>query len=184
MKRVKIQSRRLLVRNLKISDHKLWKQSCLGRKTQVNSFDPGPLSEAEVSEIAYRKKIQRWKDRNPVDGFLGLGIFNKKQSLLYGVMDIHFLNMELRWANLGFEVSNQYWGRGIATEAAGLGLQVAFNRLNAHRVELGCDPDNIASHGVIKKLGLNYEGMRRNFFPWEDGDLLVYALSAPEFSDC
>ena len=184
MKRIKIQSRRLLVRNLRISDHRLWRQSCLGRKTKVNSFDPGPLPEAEISDVAYRTKIQRWRDRNPVDGFQVLGIFNRKQSLLYGVMDIHFLNMELRWANLGFEVSNQYWGRGIATEAAKLGLLVAFNHLNAHRVELGCDPLNKASHAVIKKLGLNYEGMRKNFFPWEEGDLLVYAISAPEFDDC
>ncbi len=181
MKRIKTCSKRLVVRNLKIADYPLWLHNYKNRGPAANPFDSGPAADAELSKRAYQLKLKRWRERSRLDGFTALGIFNRKETILYGVLDIHFLNLELRWANLGFEISNNYWGRGIATEAARLGLAIAFDRLHAHRVEVGCNPENLASHAVIRKLALNYEGIRKNLFPDELSDLVVYAISRPEY---
>lgn len=66
-----------------------------------------------------------------------------------------------RCAELGYLLHPDYWGKGIATEAAQLLLRFAFDTLRLHRVEAVTRPDNIASRRVLEKLGMTEEGLRR-----------------------
>ena len=89
--------------------------------------------------------------------------------------------LSYQFANLGYEVNNQYWGQGFASEAIEAAIPTAFKTLLLHRVEAGILPKNRASIRVAKKVGLRREGLRKKYFfdgqEWID---IVYFVAYPE----
>jgi len=64
-------------------------------------------------------------------------------------------------AELGYWIGRPYWGRGLATEAAGAVIAWAFSALDLHRIHATHFPNNPASGSVLRKLGMRYEGLLR-----------------------
>lgn len=62
---------------------------------------------------------------------------------------------------IGYWVRTTATGQGIATEAAGRILQVAFEELELHRITLRIATGNAASERVAEKLGFLREGLLR-----------------------
>ena len=62
------------------------------------------------------------------------------------------------WANLGYRVHPDHWGKGYATEAASLAVTHGFEELALHRVSATIVADNEASKRVVEKLGFVHEG--------------------------
>lgn len=52
-----------------------------------------------------------------------------------------------------------FWGKGLATEAAQALLAFAFGELKVPRIDGGADFSNIASKRVMEKLGMTYLGL-------------------------
>lgn len=80
---------------------------------------------------------------------------------LAGTGGIHLRDGDPSCAELGYLLHPDHWGKGIATEAAGLLLRFAFDTLRLHRVEALTRPDNLASRRVLEKIGMTREGLRR-----------------------
>jgi len=78
---------------------------------------------------------------------------------------------------VGYWLGEDYWGRGIATEALKLATEHAFTQFDIVRLQAGVFGWNQASMRVLEKAGYNLEGiMRRAVF--KDGeitDLHLYA---------
>ena len=66
------------------------------------------------------------------------------------------------WANLGYWVHPDHWGKGYATEAASLAVTHGFEELALHRVSATIVADNEASKRVVEKLGFAHEGTKRD----------------------
>ena len=62
---------------------------------------------------------------------------------------------------LGYWLGVQYWGQGYATEAAREMLRYGFEELGLHRIFASHFKHNPASGGILKKLGMRYEGCQR-----------------------
>lgn len=76
---------------------------------------------------------------------------------------------------IGWWLARQYWGRGLATEAAGIAWRDAFQRVGLERIISIARPANIASTRIMEKLGLARECEFEN-----DGVRLVrYGISRP-----
>ncbi len=58
---------------------------------------------------------------------------------------------------IGYLLAKEYWGMGLATEAACISRDYGFEKLQANRLISLIYPDNIASQKVAKKVGLTYE---------------------------
>jgi ribosomal-protein-alanine N-acetyltransferase len=75
-------------------------------------------------------------------------------------------------ANMGYYVSLESNGRGICTEAVGLTVRFAFERLGLHRVQAAVMPRNTASIRVLEKNGFRREGSAPRYLRingvWED----------------
>jgi RimJ/RimL family protein N-acetyltransferase len=65
----------------------------------------------------------------------------------------------LTWS-LGYIFNPVYYGHGYATEACRRIVQYAFEELEAHRVEAGCDPANTPSWRLMERLGMRREAHR------------------------
>jgi RimJ/RimL family protein N-acetyltransferase len=85
-------------------------------------------------------------------------------------------------AEIAFGVHPRLWGHGIATAAARELLRLGFGEHGRHRIFGTCDPRNLASAAVLRKIGMRYEGrMRGTIFirdGWRDSDL--YAILADD----
>ena len=65
-------------------------------------------------------------------------------------------------AEIGYVLNPEYHGMGIATEAASKLLEFGFNTLGLHRIEARYMEGNDASVAVMKKIGMSFEGYRRD----------------------
>lgn len=89
-----------------------------------------------------------------------------------------------RSGTIGYIVHPDYWGQGVATEAATCLIDDGFNRLKLHRIWATCDSRNIASAKVLKKIGMQQEGRLRDHLRLNDGwrDSLVFGILEDEGS--
>jgi RimJ/RimL family protein N-acetyltransferase len=58
---------------------------------------------------------------------------------------------------IAYTLSQEYWGQGLATEAAKGILQYGFEQLHLSRLICLIDPANIASQRVAEKIGMTLE---------------------------
>lgn len=64
-------------------------------------------------------------------------------------------------AELGYWIGKPYWGRGYCTEAAQAVVQHGFLALGLNRIHASRLRRNPASGRVLQKIGMSYEGRRR-----------------------
>lgn len=83
---------------------------------------------------------------------------------------------------IGYWVYSGFGGRGVATAAVAMGVDLAFNQLQLHRVEATVMEMNQASRRVLERNGFRREGLlRRNLHingQWQDH--MLVALTAEE----
>ncbi len=58
---------------------------------------------------------------------------------------------------VAYTISREYWGQGLATEAAQAILKYGFEELGLLRLISLIDPENIASQKVAQKIGMRLE---------------------------
>jgi [ribosomal protein S5]-alanine N-acetyltransferase len=80
---------------------------------------------------------------------------------LIGNGGLRMQNAYARIADLGYELDQNYWGRGYATEAARALLEFGFHELRLHRIWANCIEENVASAHVLEKIGMTREGCLR-----------------------
>ena len=106
----------------------------------------------------------------------------RARSQLIGCCGLH----RPKWNVPSFEIG--YWcrasamRRGFATEAAGALLQFAMRELQAQRVVITTDADNLPSRNVAERIGMQLEGMLRNYWREPGGALrsaCVYSAVPP-----
>jgi ribosomal-protein-alanine N-acetyltransferase len=88
----------------------------------------------------------------------------------------------LRSAWIGYWVSNEVTGRGIATGALALGLDHCFGPVRLHRVEATVRPENAASRRVLAKVGFREEGLLQRYLDVDGAwrDHLLVAITVEE----
>lgn len=68
-------------------------------------------------------------------------------------------------AEVGYMLSPECWGQGLATEVVSAQLSYGFMQMGLHSVEAQIDPENQASRRVLEKLGFVQEGyFHENYF--------------------
>jgi len=66
---------------------------------------------------------------------------------------------ELEEIEIGWWLARAWWGRGLATEAARVALRDGFERVGLRQIVAIAQPANTASIGIMRKLGMRFEGM-------------------------
>lgn len=84
---------------------------------------------------------------------------------------------------LGYFLRREHWGKGYGTEAAERLVAFAFEENDVYRITTGCVKENVASEGIMKKLGMIKEGEQVQI-QWHEGrlrDRVLYRLLKPEW---
>lgn len=174
MPKMQIESRRLLIRPIKLNDHQTWFRAFAERLPRQNVWDAGPREIRDCSQAKFRKWVRHYEMLARQDDYHRVGVFTKIGSELVGQLDFEvFSRGQLQFANFGYQIYNLYWGNGYGVEAAAAGLKFGFDLLNLHRLEAAIHPANKKSIQVAKKIKMRKEGIRRR-----------YALEDEKWHDC
>jgi RimJ/RimL family protein N-acetyltransferase len=131
------------------------------------------------SEVYVRKAQAWWILRED----LPMAIEERSGKLLGG-SGLHRFDWALRSFEIGYWIRKSAEGGGLVTEAVELEAAVAFERLDANRVHIRCDPENVRSAAVPARLGFTLEArLSRNMLApgGEVRDTLVFALTRETF---
>jgi ribosomal-protein-alanine N-acetyltransferase len=86
---------------------------------------------------------------------------------------------------IGYWIIPEVAGNSITPTAVALAMDYVYKVVGLHRVEIDIRPENGASIRVVQKLGLRYEGLKKNYIhinnAWRDH--YVFALTAEEVPD-
>jgi RimJ/RimL family protein N-acetyltransferase len=78
---------------------------------------------------------------------------------------------------IGWRLRQDQWGKGFASEAAHRMASFAFDELEAPLLCAVCQPSNLASSHVMKKLGMAYQGEEE----WYGMTTSVYEIARAEW---
>ena len=87
-------------------------------------------------------------------------------------------------AEICYELMPEYWRRGIMTKCLTNALSLGFKKMHLHRIEAKCMVHNIASQGILNKMGFKREGILRHYrvIRGKPTDVCLYALLREEFA--
>jgi len=157
LKFTSIETDRLIIRKMKMDD--IDDIFCFTSDPEMLKFTPMyDLSKNKEGLSQYIKKVlKNYKDGNPEYW----AVVYKKINKVIGIVTIDISSKHR--GDIGYAICRKYWGKGFATEAAKAIIDFGFNTLGLKRIEGACDPRNIASVKVLKKLGMKYEGLLKSY---------------------
>lgn len=89
------------------------------------------------------------------------GIFRKVDRKYLGSCGGHRISWDDRRIELGYWLIKEGEGQGFMSEAV-KAVEAEFFRIGFHRIEIRCDPKNLRSSKIAKKLGYKEEGILRD----------------------
>ncbi|WP_278550565.1 GNAT family N-acetyltransferase [Cloacibacillus evryensis] len=166
-----IETERLIMREITEADFEAASR-ILGDAGVMYAWEHG-FSEEEVRRWI-GECIRRYKD----DGFSYLAAVEKTSGEIIGFIGPLVETIEgCRHFGVAYILMKERWGMGYATEGARASLACAFERLGAERVIAVIRPENSASRGVAKRLGMEIEGRFIRHYRGKEMPHLIYAIS-------
>ena len=101
-----------------------------------------------------------------IDGYKNADNYNwvieyKENGQAIGSISVVRLAEEIACAEIGYCLSEKYWGKGIMPEALGRVIAFLFREVGVNRIQATHDTNNPKSGRVMEKCGLQYEGTLR-----------------------
>ena len=111
-------------------------------------------------------------------------IMRRREAVLLGCVGLG-CDPENQNAELGYWIGVSYWNRGYATEAARTVVAFGFAYFGLHRIKSSYFGSNPASGRVMEKIGMHYEGRRREQL-FREGrgfeDVVEYGILSRDFT--
>ena len=171
------------LRPARMRDGAHWSRIRLAERDNLEPWEP--TAELNWSE---RHNVSAWPPM-----FSGLRAEARRGRMLPYVIDLdgrfcgqltigNVTHGALRSAWIGYWVSAEVAGGGVATGALALALDHCFGPVGLHRVEATVRPENVASRRVLAKVGFREEGLLRRYLNVDGGwrDHLLLALTVEE----
>ena len=113
-------------------------------------------------------------------------IVRKEDNKILGCIYLNIHDEKARTAGIDYWIREDAWGDGYTTEASRKILNFAFDTLNINRIESCGGKDNPGTYKVMEKIGLKYEGERKEgIFYYYGGleNLVLYGITKEEYKN-
>ena len=179
----RIETKRLLVRCYNPSDAPLLAESVMESLEHLQPWMPWVYNEPEPAEEKVRR-LKRFRGLFDLGQDFIYGIFNPEETKLIGGTGLHTRLSESE-LEIGYWIHKDYINQGLVTESTAALIKVAFELIHIHRIEIHCDPRNVASAAIPRKLGFTHEGTLRAKTRFLDGwsDSMIWGLLDAEYPD-
>ncbi|OZB96167.1 GNAT family N-acetyltransferase [Paenibacillus sp. XY044] len=128
--------------------------------------------------------IDRWQQRFEKNLGVRWGITLKSENRLIGTCGYHGWMKHHYKAEIGYELTPEYWGKGFMTEAIQKAIEYGFHHLELNRIEAFVVPENVNSRKVLGKAGFREEGILKEHFFWRNRfvDTAIFALLKRDYN--
>lgn len=136
----------------------------------------------EASGRAFLQRFRDWEAESPQRRH-AYAVVETADAPVIGVCSIRRENASDPWAEIGFELAVDRWGRGYGVEMAEALLAFGFGDLGLHRIQAHCVADNEASARLLRRIGMREEGRLRekHRFKGRFWDELWFGILRPEW---
>lgn len=108
--------------------------------------------------------VARFAPRGKAMTHAGYLVHRREDDALVGVFNFsEIVRGAFQSAYLGYYGFAPFSRRGYMTEGMALALEIAFNRLKLHRVEVNIQPSNARSLALARRVGFTREGYSRRY---------------------
>ena len=126
-------------KNPEVTKHLLW-------DTHENEFDT-----IQFLNLIY----EAYNHNNPAPW----GIELKSNNKIIGTVGFVNWDKDKNEMEIGYAISQKYWGLGIVTEAVNEVIKFGFEQLKLSAITSRCKPVNIGSFRVLEKSGFSFNGI-------------------------
>ena len=183
MPQVRLEAPRIYLRPPRAGDWQDWAELRAESREFLKPWEPTwPADALERGAFNRRLRRQAAEWRND-EGFSFLTFTNTDDTLVGGLGITNVRRGVAQMASIGYWTGSPFVRLGYMTEAVQAALEFAFTQLGLHRIEAACIPANLASKGLLQKIGFRAEGEARNYLringQWRDH--LLYAMLREDF---
>ncbi|MBV6627842.1 MAG: GNAT family N-acetyltransferase [Rivularia sp. (in: Bacteria)] len=145
------QTKRLIIREFQVLDIEALAK--ILAKPEVMQFSLDGVFSTKQTAV----KIQSFLDSYQKFGYGKWAVIHRQSGRLIGYCGIVVEKIEGKLENeLGYRLDSDFWGQGLATEAAKACLNYGFDKLNLDCVLGLVEPENKASAKVLEKIGMEF----------------------------
>lgn len=168
-----LRTERLTLRNITVDDaQRIFEMRSNGRMSQWIARDPmtDPQNAKELAE----RTAQAFEDRQAI-GWAGI---LRNGADIIGTCGFNRIEPENLTAEIGGELSTEYWGKNIALEAVSAIVDFGLHTMGLHSIEAKVMPTNRGAIHLLEHLGFRKEAHfhERIFFKEKLYDMAVYRL--------
>ncbi len=168
-----LKTERLTLREIRVTDaDEIFEMRASGR---VNQFISRPnMGKLTDSVSLIEKTILAFENKQAI-GWAGILRENNEIIGTCGFNQIDFNNMR---AEIGGELSVDFWGKNIAVEAVKAIVHFGLETLNLHTIEAKVSPNNRGAIFLLEEIGFRKEAhfVDRIFYDNQFSDMAVYTL--------
>lgn len=178
----RVRTRRLVLRSWEPADAVKLKGAIDASLDHLRPWMPWAEDEPEDLQ-ANVERLRRWRGKFDLGQDFVYGVFSPDEGDVLGSSGLHTRAGE-RAREIGYWIHVAYINQGLATEVAAALTKVAFEIDDVVRVEIHCDPRNVRSAAVPRKLGFVHEATLRSRMVDTEGkrrDAMIWTLLAEEY---
>lgn len=172
------ESERLVVRPMEEEDFEIILEGLKGQGIQKNKYDDEEIELASnFTEDLCKETVSVLREYAKKDSGYEFRVFKKDDGRYMGGVIIKTIKRgHFQWAEVGYWLLNQYWGKGYGSEMVKVMNDIAFKELGFHRLEAHINLDNMASQKTAEAAGMKFECIRKGFIYEYDGwtDNMIY----------
>lgn len=151
-----ITTERLILRRMMATDAgDMYEYACQKEVTEYLTWFPHP------DPVYTRDYLEYLGTRYRVGDFFDWAITLKESGKMIGTCGFTSFDYANDSAEMGYVLNPEYRGRGIVPEALQAIMKFGFDNLGLHRAEAKFIEGNDASRRVMEKVGMSFEGIRR-----------------------
>ena len=177
----RIETERMVVRCYQPSDAKLLAVSVTENIEHLKPWMPWAHNEPTSLDEKV-EGVKRFRGNFDLQQNYTYGIFNREETKLIGGTGLHPRGGDDE-LEIGYWMHKDHINQGLTTESTAALIKVAFEIIHVHRIEIHCDPANLASASIPRKLGFTHEGTLRAKTPFLDrwSDSMIWGLLKDEY---
>ena len=178
----RIETERLIIRCYNPKDVFLLKTAIEESIEHLRPWMPWASNEPEDLQVII-DRLRMFRGDFDLNRNYVYGIFDPEEKFLIGGCGLH-PRIGFNALEIGYWIHVDHINKGYATEIAAALTRVAFEVEKVKRVEIHCDPKNIGSASIPKKIGFTHEATlkRRNLnHKGEPIDSMIWTIFYDEF---
>lgn len=160
------------------ADYKAWYKLRSESRAFLEKWEPAWEPDA-LTESAFRNRVIRSSQEFASGVAIPMLLFSRERDELLGGLTIgHIRRGASQSCMIGYWMGERHAGKGHMSAAVRIVIRHVFERLNLHRIEAACIPENDRSIRLLENAGFQREGYMRDYLKirgeWRDH--LLYAL--------